>query len=120
MDVELEVVVAELEAGQGENHRLHHSISPSSDQVVATILLQIQQPIRDNSVDSSKRGEWCPQIGGLKCADATVAALGVAEKTLQFRPFPLAGLPRVEWGGALAEDVVHRSIYPAIKILFKL
>ena len=54
MDVELEVVVAELEAGQGENHCLHHSISTSSDQVVATVLLQIQQPIRDNSVDSSK------------------------------------------------------------------
>ena len=31
MDIQLEVMVAELEARQGENHRLHHSISTSSD-----------------------------------------------------------------------------------------
>ena len=42
MDIQLEVVIAELQPRQGENHRLHHTISASSDQVMATILLQIQ------------------------------------------------------------------------------
>ena len=112
MDIQLEVVIAELQPRQGENHRLHHAISASSDQIMATMLLEIQQPVRNNSVNSRKGGEWRPEISGLQGADATVTAFCITQETLQLRPLAFTGLPRVEGGGALTKNVVYCSINP--------
>ena len=39
VEVQLEVVIAELEAGQGEHHGLYDSVSPGPQQVVPAVLL---------------------------------------------------------------------------------
>ena len=45
MNIEFQMVVGELEAGQGENHGLHDSVCTSLDQVVAPVLLEVQEPV---------------------------------------------------------------------------
>ena len=41
VNIELQVMVGELETRQGENDGLHHTVSPSLDEIVAAILLQV-------------------------------------------------------------------------------
>ena len=50
MDIELQMMVGELETRQRQDHCLHDTISTGLDQIVTTILLQVEQPIGDHSI----------------------------------------------------------------------